>query len=324
MAPSLAELIAIEPLGPGKYQSKHFPPHGGNSAPIAYGGFTIAVALQAAMASVPATFHLYSVMGNYLAPVSTKRRIICTVQETRSTRTFMTRRVQVSQEQDNGKPTYICLDMLADFQIAEPALITYSTPPQREYTHWKDCVTVETHRQQMLAAGEITPAQDKIYEAIFGGLHTFQYEVRACPESMTTQTLVGVNKHRPTTQDRLSLVDRSSGDWFRAIGDFKTPADHLAALTFIMDGLLSFLPLVHSRHFFDEVDACSSLDFAFRIFNPNVNLNNWHLRECITHAGGFGRTYTEGRVWDEAGTLIGSMTQQCILRPKAKKQKHNL
>jgi acyl-CoA thioesterase II len=324
MASNLADQLAIEPLGPGKYQSKHFPPRGGNSAPIGYGGFTLAIALQAAIASVPAAFHLYSLMGNYLGPVSTKRKIICSVQETRSTRTFMTRRVQVLQEKDNGKPTFICLDMLADFQIAEPALLTYSAPPRREYTHWKDCVSMETRRQQMLDAGQITSTQNRVFETTFGGLRDFKYESRICPESMTSQTLVGMNKDQPTTQDHLPLVERSSADWFRAIGDLKTPVDNLAALSFIMDGMLSFLPLAHSRHFFDEVDACSSLDFAFRIFTPNVNLNNWHLRECITHAGGFGRTFSEGRVWDEVGTLVGSMTQQSILRPKAKKLKHNL
>lgn len=316
MITSLTEQIAIEPLGPGQYQSKHFPPRGGNSAPIGYGGFTIAVAVRAAIATVPPAFHLYSVMGSYLGPTSTTRRVTCTVQEVRSTRTFMTRRVQVSQEQNDGKPTYICLDLLADFHVKELALITYSAPPRIKHTHWKNCLSTDTHRQQMIAAGQITPAQDKVYEVIFGGLRKLNYESRMCPEGMASQTLLGVNKHKSTTQDDLPIVERSSADWFRAIGDFENMEDHIPVLCFIMDGMLSFLPLIHTHRFFDEVDACSSLDFAFRIFTPVVNVNNWHLRECITHAGGLGRTFSEGRVWDETGTLIGSMTQQCILRPK--------
>jgi hypothetical protein len=49
-------------------------------------------------------------------------------------------------------------------------------------------------------------------------------------------------------------VERSSADWFRAIGYFKVLANHFAALSVIVNDL-SFLPPIHTHRFFDEVDA---------------------------------------------------------------------
>jgi acyl-CoA thioesterase len=84
----------------------------------------------------------------------------------------------------------------------------------------------------------------------------------------------------------------------------------------MMDGFLSFLPLAHNRMFLDDAAACSSLDFALRLFVVDLKVDDWNLREMKTVCGGNGRTYTEGRLWDQQGKLIASMTQQAVLRPK--------
>ena len=83
-----------------------------------------------------------------------------------------------------------------------------------------------------------------------------------------------------------------------------------------MDAAISSVPLIHSHKFLDDAAACSSLDFALRIFSNDINLNDWHLREEATVTGAEGRTYTEARLWDRDGNMIASMTQQCIMRPK--------
>jgi acyl-CoA thioesterase len=57
----------------------------------------------------------------------------------------------------------------------------------------------------------------------------------------------------------------------------------------------------------------SSLDFALRIFTK-IDMNEWTLRERRTTRAGGSRSYTEGRLWNEKGELLASMTQQCILR----------
>ena len=57
----------------------------------------------------------------------------------------------------------------------------------------------------------------------------------------------------------------------------------MESLGFIVDGMLSFLPLTHNHLFFDDAAACSSLDFALRNFSPSIKMNDWHLREFISH-----------------------------------------
>ena len=88
-----------------------------------------------------------------------------------------------------------------------------------------------------------------------------------------------------------------------------------------MDGALSFLPLAHNAMFLDDAGACSSLEFAFRLFDTDLDLTRWHLREMKTVTGGNGRTYSESRLWDSEGNMVANMTQQSILRPLNHKRK---
>ena len=122
-------------------------------------------------------------------------------------------------------------------------------------------------------------------------------------------------KGTPTTQDSIPLPDRTSGDWVKAKHEMTTPAEHVAGLAMIMDGALSFLPLTHNGLSIADASAQSSLDFAFRVFQNEVNLNEWLVREVSTVTGGNGRTFNEAKIWDREEKLVAEMTQQCILRP---------
>ena len=76
------------------------------------------------------------------------------------------------------------------------------------------------------------------------------------------------------------------------------------------------MPLSHNGMFLDDAGACSTLDFSLRVMVERLDLGKWHLRELRTNAGGGARTFSECDVWDEAGRLVASMSQQCVLRPK--------
>lgn len=111
----------------------------------------------------------------------------------------------------------------------------------------------------------------------------------------------------------------------RALQPLCTEGENMAALGFNMDGGLSFLPLIHGGNgkFLNDVGACSSLDFSMRIFQSSgekIEMDKWKLKERRTIAAAGGRTYSEGRLWDERGTMVASMTQVCILRPKTQVQ----
>jgi acyl-CoA thioesterase len=95
---------------------------------IAYGGCTLGVAVHAASKSVPSSFLVYSILGQFLGPALTDQRLTCRVYRVRDTRTFATRRIMVTQALENGGKRE-CLQLLADFQTKETPLLLFSAPP---------------------------------------------------------------------------------------------------------------------------------------------------------------------------------------------------
>ncbi|KAJ5772952.1 hypothetical protein N7457_007848 [Penicillium paradoxum] len=315
MATTLAEHISLEKFQ-DHYISRHLPQRLGNPASIAYGGYAIALAIHAAYKSVPDGFHLHSVLGHYLRPVSTEIKLICTPIQLRKSRGFITYRVNVEQKDPSTGNLILCMELSADFHKDEPSVLTHSASPSRSYPHWRDCATWESVvEENWLKPGKITEKQANIFNTLFK-LSRDLYDGRPCPEGITTQNMLGFAKTAKTTQDGLSPTEKASADWVKVKHPLRTEAEQMAGLGFLMDGILAFLPLAHNHMFFDDVGACSSLDFALRIFVPHPKMDEWHLREIINQRAGHGRTYTEAKLWDDEGNLVASMTQQSILRAK--------
>ncbi|CAF9911091.1 MAG: hypothetical protein GOMPHAMPRED_007298 [Gomphillus americanus] len=310
---SLAERLLVEQLDKNSYTSKCLPLRMGNSAPISYGGFQLGVAINAASISVRPDHYLYSVTGYYLGPVSTEQKITCTIEELRNTRTFSTRQVRVTQ---TGR---LCLLLTADFRTSEAALLTYDPLPFRKYSHWSECKPSEERKQEALENGTITTKQAEIYEFFFSS-GTQYWDVRPCPEGIFAQNFSGVAKDVQTTQQDAPLSDKTSGEWYRIKSDLKGREQHMAALGFLLDAGLSFLPLSHSNLFLDDAGPCSSLDFALRVFVDDVDMNQWHLVERRSLCGSLGLTHTIANMFGESGRLVAQMSQQSILRPKPAEQ----
>ena len=322
MAATITDLLSLREISPTHFESIFFPEKMGNTANQAYGGNTLAIAVNAALQTVSSKFSLYTAMGNFLGPASVDQSLHCSVRSLRTTKSFATRLVEVSQIRDDGQ-SRLCLFMTADFHIQEPhTLLTYSRPPAAHVSEVQHSSTTEENLNALLERGTINQHDVKIHRQLFK-LEERLLERRPCPEGIMTQTFAGAaRKGTITTQDHLPLHDKTSPDYFRVKNRLETPAEHIAALAFVMDMGISFIPLVHSGISLTEAGVQSSLDFALRIFvnggKGGLDLNSWNLRELSTVTGGEGRTYTEARVWDEKGRMVCNMTQQCILRPKVK------
>ncbi|VUC29866.1 unnamed protein product [Clonostachys rosea] len=307
----ITEQISVEPLHDGRFVSKYTPVRFGNLR-ATYGGNTIGVAFNAASQTVPPGFSAYSILGHFLGPALKEQKLYCKVHDTRTTRTFATRRVEVSQEQTDG--TFrTCLELIADFHVNEPSMLEFSAPPTMAWPKPRDCPDRHEYAQGMLNRGEVNEAQLAEFRKSFDEDRDY-FETRICTGGMSAQNLTGIAGGLPTTQDSFTVTSRVSAEWLRAHGPFVTQAEHTAALAFIMDGALAFLALPHSHLWVDAAGPCGSLDFALRIFVPHVDMGKWNLRERIVHHSGSGRTYAEGRLFDEKGTLLASMTQQCFMR----------
>ncbi|KZM26066.1 uncharacterized protein EKO05_0005877 [Ascochyta rabiei] len=312
--------LALTQLSESTWQTTSHPQRMGNALPIAYGGYALTAACQAAHLSAPAGYHLYSFLGNYLGPASTDRPLRATVRSVRQTRSFATRHVEVSQLQDDGKER-VCLFATADFHIKEPAgsLLTYHRPPRGAYSHWSECPSRTETADALLAAGDISRETYARFESavrVNAGL----FEARMCPEGVFAQNLTGIAKAVPHSQDDRPLVERTSADWFRCASKLPSQTEQLGALAFYSDGALSFCPLSFSHLYHEDSAACSSLDFALRVFGE-VDVQKWCLREITTSVGAEGRTYSEAWIWDEEGRAVACMSQQSILRAWPEKGK---
>ncbi|KAK8046413.1 hypothetical protein PG996_014477 [Apiospora saccharicola] len=302
MASTVTEQTAVEEIGPGQFRSKFNPGRMGNAKAIAYGGCTLGVAVRAAcMAAVPPHHRLYSVVGHYLGPASTTEKLVCIVHDTRTTKSFSTRRVVVQQAQPNSgsgsgssageTPMRTCMELIADFHAEEPAApgMTYSAAPSQAYAGPGN----QSETPAVLRTTVLSPAEAKAVERardVFALNERF-LDTRPCREGVAAQNLNGVLAGRPTTQDARALADRTSAEWVRHKRPststsllLESPADQAAALAFCLDGGLSFLPLTLDGRWLGDVAACSSLDFALRLLTARPDFNKWHLRERRTQS----------------------------------------
>ena len=316
MAATISELLPIREPSPSQFKTTRDPENVGDAISTVYGGNTLSVAIIAASKTLPHDYFLYSALGNFLGPAFTDRKLHCSVRSVRTTKTFATRHVEVSQIQNNGKRR-LCIFLTADFQTAEPiSLLTFSKPPKTSYSTVNDSPSVEENRQSLLSKNLLSKEVVAFQKDLYGLTERF-FECKSCPEGVMAQNPPTFKeKGRPTTQDHLHIYEKTSGDYFRSKCPLKTSAENVAALAFMLDMTLTFLPLIHTGRPLAEAPVLSSLEFAFRIFSNDVDLNKWHLRELSTITGGEGRTYTEAQVWDSRGKMICNMTQQSILRPK--------
>jgi acyl-CoA thioesterase II len=316
MLPSLAHQLAIEQTGPDEFAAKNPPVRMGNKAPIAYGGTAQGIAVNAACATVPATHKLYSLVGHFLGPTNLEAVLRCKVTRTRDTKSFATRRVEVTQVQKDGKARVV-METIADFHVVEPALLEYSARPTVPYSSVDASPAPADGRQLLVDAGIASSKQAQLSASSFEASEHF-FDMRVPPESLSGQNMHGLVKGVESSQNKLHITNRTSGEWYRAKGALDSESDHLSNLAFLMDGGLAFLPLSHSHLWIGEAGPCSSLDFALRIFTPHVNLKEWHFKERVTAHAGYGRNYSEARIWDESGNMVASMTQQSIMRPQSK------
>jgi len=304
----------------------------------AFGGCTIAAGIAAASASVPPDFHCFSVLGNFLGPALADRILTCTVTPIRSTRSFCTRYVQISQKLDNGS-IRTCMVVLADFQVFDAAaadeIFNYSEPPSRVYSGVSASTPPEAIADDLLARSLITPSKHAAILNAKSDMRSRSFESRYCPEGILGQTLslTAAQPRIPTSQDHLPMHARASADWFRAKQKLSEKVHQWALMAFVLDGPTGWVPLLHDQRGLEEFEAVASLEFALRFFVPAVgggeerksgtesgvlDCNEWQLREIKSTVAGGGRTFFEGKVWDGRGRLVASFTQQDIARPKKK------
>ncbi|KAL6234526.1 hypothetical protein BDW75DRAFT_212134 [Aspergillus navahoensis] len=280
---SLKDQIAVETIDNDQYRSVLPPIRMGDLADWAYGGNILAIAVQAAYATVTAGQHLYSISGYFVRPASPTQKLICRVERIRDTRTFQTRQLRVVQS--GAKVEHLCLIATADFHIDEPdEMVNYSARPRLPVP---SSPAAEAEREDTPEPG--------LYRIL--------------------DMLMEVRPHSGNRDER-EVSDIVSAERFRVHGALHNEADRVAALAFYMDRGLAYIPANHSGYSLSQASACATLDFALRVLTHHVDLQGWHVSERQTSGAGYARALSEGRAFDGNGRLLAIMTQTTILRPK--------
>lgn len=321
----MRDVLAVRPVDGGgsgfEFEGVHPPEKQGNPRPIAYGGCAVAQAIVAGFKTIadPESYFAYSITATYLGPASPLFALRFAVVDIRSTRTFCTRQVSVTQATDPAQPeirrTILVLQL--DTQRREPSFLEYSRQPSlSQIANYKK--PDELPEAARFFKEKCEPQVFKLYTRLFP-LTDRYFQTRDCRLGPGIEQVLG-GKFRADEFDlgaetRKKTAEKRLAMWCKTKVALETHAEQCGALGFYMDGILAFLPLIFAQKTFADASASSSLELALRIFSPELDLNRWTLQECESDRGGFGRTYSRGRLWDLEGNLLAEMSQQSILRP---------
>lgn len=285
--------------------------------PVAYGGYVQAWSINAAAATVPAGYGLFNFSGIFLSPVSTTEHLSLSVSDVRRTRTFHTRSVIAHQLAPTGGEKTVFTALVDFINDKEPESMNYCVPPKLQYTSAEACPKYREHLLDRVSKGTLS---QELYDGFMVALSNF-YQIidqRYCPEGILFQNVFGIDSSARTTQDDKPITEKTSAYWVRSLESFSQHADgnamHKAALTFLLDGSTSTIPLQHSLRSFLSTQACSSLDVSVRFRSSKFRMDQWILIELYTEAAGEGRTIPNAKAWTEQGELIATASQNCILR----------
>lgn len=296
----------------------------------------------------------YSISGNFLGPASTDSTFTCVVTPLRDTRSFVTRQVVVKQQTKKGDMRN-CLALTVDMiaspfstraalakareQGKNPAtlqsIMQYQLKPPANFAVGPDEIDPPTVAMGKKCEEYGLPKTVDETLVKMSEFWTKNFDTRGGRDSMIHDTLFGI-LDAPHPQDKLGVTERRASDWIRAKqhipktegnGDeYTTPnapgmlrmsanMAQAAIMTLAMDSSLPFLPLSVVKKPIMEASAASTLEFAMRFHTDMLDFNRWHFREMRPIMAGWSRSFSESLLWDDAGNLVASNTQQAVLRP---------
>ena len=256
-----------------------------------FGGQVISQALVAASRTVDAVT-AHSLHAYFLRPGDMSMPIIYEVDRVRDGRSFVTRRVQAIQ---HGQPI---LTLMASFQKSEQGFEhQIAMPPTPE----PDTLPIEkVHRQNALARHEAVhgPVPQRLHDAFLREL------------AIDFRQVHPVDLFAPDVRAPAQSI------WFRAAGTL--PQDqvlHRSVLAYASDfNLLGAALLPHGRSWLSPDMVCASIDHALW-FHRDVKVDDWLLYVMDSPTAQGGRGLSRGLIYDRAGRLVASATQESLMRP---------
>ncbi|WP_371130482.1 acyl-CoA thioesterase [Phenylobacterium sp.] len=278
---SLPETLSLERLEVNLFRgvSPEFGP------PRIFGGQVIAQSLLAAYETVEDrvchSLHCY-----FIRPGDPRIPIVFDVDRSRDGGSFTTRRVVAIQ---NGKQIF---NLAASFQVAEegfehqtpiPAVPGPNDLPDESEAQKKMMAKMPEEMRKMMSRPrpiEMRPVDGDLFGS-------------------------GAKGPRPATQDV----------WFRARAPIGSdPHMHQVILAYASDmNMLSTAMRPHGVQWQTPGFQSASLDHAMWFHQPS-NFNEWHLYTQDSPSASGGRGFVRGSIYNEAGVLVASTTQEGLIR----------
>lgn len=276
----LIELLDLEEIEKNHYRASS-PKDGWQRV---YGGQVIGQALVAASRTVPEDRHAHSLHGYFLRPGDTQIPILYTVDRIRDGRSFTTRRVVAVQ---HGNAIF---NMSISFQVAESGfdhqLPMPEAPPPESLKDERE-LRSEWARQLSDATAESFDGDRSIEIRPVDPVDIFNPTKRP-PEQMCWM------KSRERLPDDLRL--------------------HQCVLAYLSDwSLLDTATLPHAVSFTQTNMQMASLDHAMWFHRP-FRADEWLLYVQDSPSANGARGLNRGLIYNEAGVLVASTTQEGLIR----------
>ena len=249
-----------------------------------YGGQVIGQALVAASRTVDEDRHAHSLHGYFLRAGDTSIPILYKVDRIRDGRSFTTRRVVAVQR---GKPIF---SMSISFQVEEEGLSHQFPMP------------AAPDPQELIDENEIRKEQAKHWPPEF-------------QESFSDSSAIQVRPVEPMDLMHPAAKEPQQMVWMKTRE--RLPDNqriHQCALAYLSDwSLLDTATLPHAISFLQDNVQMASLDHAMW-FHRRFRADEWLLYVQDSPSASGARGFNRGLIYDQAGALVASSTQEGLMR----------
>ncbi|GMR39650.1 hypothetical protein PMAYCL1PPCAC_09845, partial [Pristionchus mayeri] len=278
---------------------------GGHGNRHTYGGILCAHSLAAADKTVPSELYCHSFQCNFILQVDTNIAVQYHVLRLFDGRSFATRSVECKQE------GIVKFAALIAYHKLEPHSIVHQSnmPSVPKPEDCEDFDTAWAFHQAYRPAHRRTKYEDVNFKDT-NRPRVFQaFETRCTHSRLFYNTRDSTAKHYFWSRYKFPLQD--------------TRRMHALTLLYISDNSNNLM--VVNSHLHNRSTHCSdgfhismsfSLSHTIYFHGRSFNANDWMLIEMESTNAAHGRGLTRGRIWNERGELIASISQEVVMRTK--------
>lgn len=249
-----------------------------------FGGQVLGQCVSAASRTVESSRHVHSMHGYFLRPGDASLPVVYQVERVRDGGSFSTRRVTAIQK---GKPIFSCAVSLQ-----------YDEEGFNHQLPMPEVPGPENFKSETELARLIAPMIPE---------HLRERAISDKPIEIRPVTLI--NPFAPNACEPVKYV------WFRADGELPDDQQlHKYLLAYASDfGLLTTSLLPHGKTVWQKDMQVASLDHALW-FHADLRADDWLLYAMDSPWAGNSRGFSRGSVYNRAGQLVASVTQEGLIR----------